>query len=227
MVHSRWLPTRVHRALDDSEVRWQSSAPLQRFRLVYSDISSADLTTLQSWFDSVKGGFDSTWDFTLGGVTYSYCALSEDAFRIQEVNPELFNLTLAFGQVKKSSMPAGSGGASFPALTSAIITRRPWKYRREFMNSRRDSPTGTRYAYYHRATPLMFWEVGGENLPDADVSTMLAYFVLQKGNRGTFSFTDPQTSTVYSTVRFDQEMFESRLVGPNEQNCYVRLAEVA
>lgn len=219
------FPVQVHRALDDSEQRWQRSAPLNKFRLEYSDLSSADLATIQTFFDSIKGGYDSTWDIALAGVTYSYCCLTHDDLSPSE--DDNWKLIVDLKQVKTDSIPTGSSNSSFPTITGAITTRRPWSFARAFLNSIEDSPTGKRYAYYHRASPLMSWTVGGDRIPDADVTTLLEAFIGWQGKWASFEFTDPETGDTYLTCRLDMDSFKSQAIGPNENSCHLKVVEIA
>lgn len=220
------LRSPVHRSLDDSEQRWMKAVPLLDFVLEYRDLSDADRQTIQTFFDSTKGGFDSTWDITLGSTTYSYCAFAVDELEPRETDKaETWNFTVRVKQVKKSGSPAGVYSASFPSLTGAITTQRPWGYDRRFLNSTVDMVTGKRHSFYHRSTPLMAWQVGGEGLPDADVTTLLEFFIGVEGRRRSFSFTDPETDTAYPSSRLDSEEFVVRNIGPNENSLYLNVVE--
>jgi len=116
--------------------------------------------------------------------------------------------------------------ATFPTLAGGERTHRPWSYKREFLTTRNDMPTGKRYAYYHRATPLMRWTIGGESISDADVATLRNFFEARGGSYETFEFVDPETGTTHTKCRFDQGGFEERHIGPNENSVRLVIVEV-
>ena len=95
-------PVKTVRFLDDTEQRWKQGAALERFTLAYTDLSAADRDTLQTFFDSVKGTYDSTWDITIGGDTYSYCCFEDDAPQWQERTAESWDVTFKIRQVRKN-----------------------------------------------------------------------------------------------------------------------------
>jgi len=87
---------------DGSEQRYKKRAPLVRWTLTYSDISSADVETLSMFFSTCKGAFDKTWDITISGVLYSYCSFDQDDFAVTETRNGRFSVSLAVRQVRKS-----------------------------------------------------------------------------------------------------------------------------
>ena len=117
--------------------------------------------------------------------------------------------------------------ASFPTLAAGETTHRPWSYRRDFLTSKVEIPTGKRYAYYHRADPLMRWVVGGDSLSDADLATLRTFFLARGGNYEAFEFTDPETETLYSTCRFEGAEFKEKAIGPNENSVHLTIVEIA
>lgn len=82
-----------------TEQRWKNGAPLEAFTLQFSDMPLADMLTLRAFFDARKGGFDSTWDLTLGGVTYSNMVFESDSFDSVERFGG-YSVTLTAKQVK-------------------------------------------------------------------------------------------------------------------------------
>ena len=117
--------------------------------------------------------------------------------------------------------------ATFPTLTAGERTHRPWFYRRDFLTSKVNIPTGKRYAFHHRATPLMRWVVGGDSLSDADLATLRTFFLARAGNYEAFSFTDPETASVYSTCRFEEAEFKEKHIAPNENSIHLTIVEIA
>lgn len=64
-------------------------------------------------------------------------------------------------------------------------------------------PAGQEYVYYHDANPLRSWDLQYAVLTAAEVSTLRTFFDGVGGGWDSFSFTDPDTSLVYSKCRFD------------------------
>jgi len=114
--------------------------------------------------------------------------------------------------------------ANFPTLTGSVRTHRDWNYTRAYRTSREDMDTGKRHSYYHRATPLMRWRVGGESLPDADVVTLRAFFAARFGGLESFTFTDPETASPYTAI-FTGD-FDVRANGPNDNTLWLDVAEI-
>lgn len=92
----------VNTFADGTEQRWRRRAPLSRWTLTYTDISAVDVATLWAFFNACKGAFDSTWDVTISGITYSYCCFDTDEFAVTESKPGRYNVTLVIRQVRKS-----------------------------------------------------------------------------------------------------------------------------
>ena len=64
---------------DFTEQRWKRGPTLKAFVLVLEDMQYADIATARSFFDARKGGFDATWDLTIGGTTYQNMCFVEDS----------------------------------------------------------------------------------------------------------------------------------------------------
>lgn len=224
--------TRVVQFQNGTEQRWKQRAPLHEWQLQYTGIKAADVVLLQTFWDAIKGQFDSTWEFTFGATTYQYLAALEDSLVIRENRKLLYDVGFRFRQTRKSGAVTGSGGGSFPTLSTGVLTQRPYGRSRRFFSTVNDQESGKRYAWpwYSGAltgfpTKLMAWTVGGPALADVDADTLEAYFALQNGRYGTFSLTDPDTGSVYSKVRFATDGFERRYLGPNENAITLPLEE--
>jgi len=100
--HVTKYPVRVIEFNDDSTQRWKQSAALSEFELAFTDLSAADRDTLQTFFDSVKGAYDSTWDITIGGTLYSYMAFDDDAPRWSEKTAESWDVSFKIRQTRKN-----------------------------------------------------------------------------------------------------------------------------
>lgn len=223
--------TRVNQFQNGTEQRWKMRAPLHEFALQFTKINATDLASLESFWASIKGSFDKTWDYTLGGL-YATCAMLDDHMTIRQSRRLLFDVAFRFRQVAKSGAITGAGGGTFPALASGAITQLPYTRHRRGFVSRNDMPSGPRYAYTWYAggltgfptRDLNAWEVGGQTLTDTDADTLEAYFALQNGRYGTFTFVDPDSAASFAKCRFGQDGFERQYVGIN-QNSLTLLVE--
>lgn len=101
-THGVEIPTGVIQFEDDSEQRWVRSPTLHQWSLVFSDLSEADLATIETFWLACKGAFDATWDITIGNTTYSYCTFLDDEFTPTETARGRFSLTLQVRQVRKN-----------------------------------------------------------------------------------------------------------------------------
>ena len=92
-------PVAILQFSDFTEQRWKRCSPLARFRIDLQQINYTELSALRTFFDSVKGGFDSTWDITLGGVTYDNMTFETDVFEARETEPGIYALSLPCRQI--------------------------------------------------------------------------------------------------------------------------------
>lgn len=101
LSHTRRQPVTVLQFSDFSEQRWKRSAPLSAFTLTVENLSATDKATVVSFFESTKGGFDSTWDITVSGATYSYMVFDADALTCTE-NEDGWTITAPCHQTRKN-----------------------------------------------------------------------------------------------------------------------------
>ena len=88
--------------VDGSEQRWRQRAPLASFVLQLDRISQADKNTVQAFFDTTKGGFDSTWDITIGGTLYSYMTFEDSGLDVTESEPMRYSMSIRIRQTRKN-----------------------------------------------------------------------------------------------------------------------------
>lgn len=67
----RRFATEVAQFCDDREQRWPTAQGCQTFGLNLVDLDGYEMANVEEFFRSMKGRFDTTWDITVGGVTYS------------------------------------------------------------------------------------------------------------------------------------------------------------
>lgn len=84
LQRSTRLATKVLEFTNFTEQRWRTGNRLESFTLSFSEIVLADMLTLRTFFDARKGGFDTTWDITIGGTTYPSMMFIDDTFEATE-----------------------------------------------------------------------------------------------------------------------------------------------
>lgn len=94
--------TGVFQHVNGTEQRFRKRAPLAEWTLQFDRITKADKDTIQGFFDSVKGGFDSTWDITIGGTLYSYMCFVDSALTVTETQPGAYSVTVKLRQTRKN-----------------------------------------------------------------------------------------------------------------------------
>lgn len=237
LVRRNAFSTTVTQFENGTEQRWRNRAALHQFDLLYQGINKTDALALETFFNSVKGEFDSILDtdfeFTLGATLYQSNCLLEDVFPIRETRVGRYDCGFRFRQTKKSGQITPSGSGSFPSLSTGVTTQVPYERHRSFSSIVNDQDSGPRYAWANYGgglsgfptTSLRSWIVGGPALSDADANTLEAFFAFHGGRYGQFSFTDPDTAVVHTKVRFGDDTFERRYVGPSQNSVTLRLEE--
>lgn len=206
------VPTRIVKFGSDHEQRWRTAPILNGWDLVFNRLKLADRTALETFFDTQKGAFDSTWTFPFLSTNYTSMVFDQDEFTAVEAFPNRYDVTLKIQQVKKSGTYATGGTAVFPTLNNGIVTQRPFTASRAFRTIRNQMESGLQYARAERNSPLLSWKVEFPAITSTELGTLLDFFCAMLGSYKTFSFTDPQTTTTHANCRFGQDVFESRYV---------------
>lgn len=101
-VREKVYGTQVARFVNDQEQRWTSNVALSGLTLQFTNISGYDLGAIREFWRSMRGRFDSTWDITFNGTTYSFMAFDSDKFSVVETKPERYSLSLKCKQVRQN-----------------------------------------------------------------------------------------------------------------------------
>jgi hypothetical protein len=102
LVHETHCPTRILQFLDDSEQRFAIAKPLHRFTLTYHEIDGYDLGLLRTFWESMKGQYDATWQFAWQSGAITGCRFEGDVFAYTEgPRPGRFNVSLRVRQVDR------------------------------------------------------------------------------------------------------------------------------
>lgn len=181
------------------------SRAMAEFNMTLTEIPAADMTAINNHFASAKGKFDSTWTLDHDGFTYTGMRYEQDQISWEERGDFWSTKLKALG-----FCPTFSGiPGTFPSLDSGAVTQRPWGHGDRFETLSVDMPAGQRYTTALRgggltgfsATPIRGWDLVFQTASEAEAQKFLKWFVGQNGKRGTFSFTDPISSTVFTNCR--------------------------
>lgn len=233
---SAYRPVNVTTFMSGKEQRYKSASAYAGFQLDYSQINATDRTSLDNFVASTKGSFDSTWQFVLGSATYGSLAFETDSFDWTEAAnfPGLYNASLRFRQTISSGAAAAGTGTSYPTFAGGITTQLPFIQNTRYLTAKNNLECGIQHAYAfygagltgYPTRGLYGWTLNYSVFTDAEIVTLEAFFALQQGRLGTFSFTDPKDGTTYTKVRFDQDSLEIKYQSPNIAQVQVKLAEV-
>ncbi len=78
------MATAVLTFSDFTEKRWRRGPKLKAFVMALEAIGLADVGTIRAFFDGRKGGFDSTWDITIGTDNYQNMTFINDTLEFVE-----------------------------------------------------------------------------------------------------------------------------------------------
>ena len=217
--------TGLVRGQDTTEQRWSITPGEESWELTYQDLISSDRDQLLTFMESAKGPFDSTLQFVFSGTTYNDCFfdLSHVQFTEQKQG-SLSDAKIVLRQVRRAA-DAGSPG-SFPVLSSGAVTQLPYTLGRSWdvVAVRTEQ---ARSAFYNRATGLRSWTVGGPLLSDADALALWNHFRKSHGKLTTFSFTDPDSGTVYSSCRYGSDAVDWIYNGPRQNQMVTTVEQFA
>jgi hypothetical protein len=202
--------TRIQRGTNAAEQRYAVAAPFATFDATYTNLSAADQASVQGFHDSQKGAFDSTWDLTFDGKTFTAMRFTSDELKWTETIPNRWTTQLGFA----GFYPAiSSPPSTFPALPSGAVTQLPWSKRRTYETSFTDLEVGVRHATAARdggltnfpTAPELRWDITLRAIRPADAENHIKFFISQHGRFGSFSFTDPDTLVTSSGCRYDSD----------------------
>jgi hypothetical protein len=86
--------TTIFEFVNGSEQRIIEGKGSQLFRLQFDRLKTADMLTVRTFFEDRKGGFDQTWDITIGAETITNCYFDGDEFSATEASEGLWAVSL-------------------------------------------------------------------------------------------------------------------------------------
>lgn len=115
---------------------------------------------------------------------------------------------------------------AFPSLSSGAITQLPFTKTRAFRTTQVVMPYGGQFSWKNRTMPLRSWTISLTCITDAEVETLLTFIALVKGSLNQFDFHDPDSDTDH-VVRFDQDVFNIKRLGPDQNAIDLLITEFA
>ena len=113
----------------------------------------------------------------------------------------------------------------FPQIRTGVVTGLPFEKQRSYLTTNVVMPCGLQYSWKWRDNPKRTYILNFTAITEAEATTLENFFKQQKGKQIAFEFTDPDDTSVY-VMRFDQDDFELKYLGPNECSVTLRLQEV-
>jgi hypothetical protein len=211
--------TRVLKAANATEQRFAVRPAMVELDAVYSNLTAADQSSIDTFFNSQKGAFDSTWDITFDGKTFTDMRFLEDEIQWEEVRPNLWNTRLRSAGFHPA---VSSPPSTLPALSTGAVTQLPWSKVRSFETAYTDMESGTRHATALRGGGLANFPTGAQRkwnvkwpaATAAEAEYLMKFFISVNGRMTGFSFTDPDTSVTYTGCRFDSDDLEVQYQEP-------------
>jgi hypothetical protein len=220
--------TREIRFANDSRQTWHTQPYLNAWELQYDGVTQADRNTLRDFWDLQKGAFDRSWTFPFDGVNYAACQFVDDDFAYTESESAInrYTLTLRIKQVKKQGAMTITAPA-FPEITSGVRTQLPYTVTRAYKTLKSETDAGYCYTYAQRETPLHKFSLSFGAITPAEMGTLLTHFLACGGPYRKFSFTDPDSGTVYTNCAYAQDRLEIRFNSKNVRSTSIEIQQFA
>lgn len=104
--------------------------------------------------------------------------------------------------------------ASFPTLKTGAIAQYPADRTPQFSTQAYRFVDGSEQRFPAFPGVLQQWTIQLGLLDEGELETLREFFLSQEGRAGSFSFTDPWTSTVYSNCSFASDTLSLVFQGP-------------
>lgn len=202
--------------------RWVNAPLINSWRCDWTGLTNTDATTLETFWTTQKGAYDTSWDITIDGVTYAKCAFDDDVFtRIETPDrPGRWSVSLAFSQTA-SAGAFPSATATFPQITSGVFTQLPLNVSQTFRTIRVDQEAGQAYRYPQTTSARIGYSLSFGQITPSEAETLRAFFIAMRGPYTSFSFTDHAGTN--QTAWFDQDRIDIRYLAPNSRATELRL----
>ena len=219
------MPVDVVEFLDGTEQRWRTADALQGFELTFPDVPIADLADLRTFWNTVKGCFDSGFGFTFQGAAYADLGMEADELTEVETRAEKTTVSVKLRQTVAHGTYTGTPASSYPALYGSVMGQRPFTAKPKWLTTRNDLASGPRVAWSEWSQAKAAWTIEHPCLTATELAARLAFFIAQGGKLRPFSFTDPNTGTTHANCRLNMDTLAVRWIGAGQCSVTVELAE--
>lgn len=209
--------TRVYESPSGARQRHIVRSPMVEFTMNLPKLVAADVTAVDAFLDSQKGAYDSSWTLALNGRTFTAMRFAADEIRWTEDLPGRYSATLNASGLYTLPAPV----SALPALASGAVTRLGWQKARKYETSFTDMECGERHALALRgggftaypSTPVRSWKLEYRGVTEALAFEVADRFATANGRYAGFSFTDPDSATVYADTHFASDVLEINFNG--------------
>lgn len=116
--------------------------------------------------------------------------------------------------------------STFPGILSgAVVSQLPFGLELRASVARVKMESGKVYAYYWEANPPASWELNFSVLTTSELAALRAHWEGRGGAWDSFSFTDPDTGTVY-TCNYEGDDFAVSYLGVGQYALKLTITEV-
>jgi phage-related protein len=115
--------------------------------------------------------------------------------------------------------------SDFPKLNTGAVMQYPADRSAEFVTQVLRFVDGAEQRFAGYGTLLHRWVVRLDLLDEDEISRLAAFFKLQGGSAGTFSFTDPLDRAVYSSCSFKGDEMTATFNGLSEVKTTLTIVE--
>jgi len=115
--------------------------------------------------------------------------------------------------------------SNFPSLNTGAVMQYPADRSIAFVTEVLRFVDGSEQRFAGYAAQLHSWVIRLDLLEEDEVSRLAAFFKLQGGAAGTFSFTDPLDGTVYSSCSFAGDEMTATFSGENQLKTTLTITE--
>jgi hypothetical protein len=198
------------------------------FEIPWRLLSSSERSTLDSFFQSVRGRILGDIDFVDPWDSVHYtCRLDTDELGLEEEQTNRWTSTLRLIEVSsfkalKTSVPV------FPVFESGAVTQFPYRMTRTYRTviERQEDDLEKRFEDYAIASGIQRWTVGGEHLSNEDATLLLNSWEGNFGPYRSMSFTEPETTVVFPSVHFVETELVHELAEPCVNSIRLTLEEL-
>jgi hypothetical protein len=106
-------------------------------------------------------------------------------------------------------------GPSFPSINGGVLVQIPFSTAPSFKTFRNDLDSGKRISWAAWPVPLNKWALSYPAITDAEVQTLVNFYLGQGGAVNQFSFIDADTGDFHPTCYFGAQGIELTRVSPN------------